>query len=225
MTAVGLLAGLGYGLLYGIVAGLAWRVSEAVSSRSQPSRRPLVSIEGALGGVLLGATVMLGASQSGVSADLLPAIGLTTSVAAAIAFGLIGPESPNGFVPSPQIGYKRDRASFWIGVAAVSLTLGLTTSVRAASSGISTVSTVWAGLSTMLTYGLTAGVVVGAASGRYAPVAAARLVRGWRGNLPFRLMTFLEDAHNRGVLRSNGAVYQFRHKLLLQAMLKDRNHS
>src|SRR4029077_18837774 len=29
--------------------------------------------------------------------------------------------------------------------------------------------------------------------------------------LPWRLMTFLNDAHQRGVLRQAGAVYQFRH--------------
>jgi hypothetical protein len=41
------------------------------------------------------------------------------------------------------------------------------------------------------------------------------LCRTWltiRGELPWRLMPFLHDAHvNRGVLRQVGAVYQFRH--------------
>lgn len=32
-----------------------------------------------------------------------------------------------------------------------------------------------------------------------------------RGQLPWRLMQFLDDAHRRGVLRQAGAVYQFRH--------------
>ncbi|MFJ4480252.1 NACHT domain-containing protein [Streptomyces xanthochromogenes] len=34
------------------------------------------------------------------------------------------------------------------------------------------------------------------------------------GRLPLRLMTFLDDAHLRGILRQNGAVYEFRHVLL-----------
>lgn len=34
---------------------------------------------------------------------------------------------------------------------------------------------------------------------------------GLRGRIPWRLMTFLEDAHRLGVLRQVGAVYQFRH--------------
>ena len=38
-----------------------------------------------------------------------------------------------------------------------------------------------------------------------------------RGRLPWRLLAFLEDAHQRGVLRQVGAVYQFRH-----ARLQDR---
>jgi hypothetical protein len=40
------------------------------------------------------------------------------------------------------------------------------------------------------------------------------LARSWlalRGRLPWRLMSFLDDAHRRGVLRQSGAVYQFRH--------------
>ncbi|MGH3709712.1 MAG: NACHT domain-containing protein [Pseudonocardiaceae bacterium] len=43
------------------------------------------------------------------------------------------------------------------------------------------------------------------------------VARGWlalRGKLPWRLMTFLQDAHQRGVLRQVGAIYQFRHALL-----------
>ena len=34
------------------------------------------------------------------------------------------------------------------------------------------------------------------------------------GNLPWRLMGFLEDAYLRGVLRRTGAEYQFRHARL-----------
>jgi len=44
-----------------------------------------------------------------------------------------------------------------------------------------------------------------------------RLVCGflaWRGLLPWRIMTFLEDACRRGVLRKVGPVYQFRHARL-----------
>jgi hypothetical protein len=42
-------------------------------------------------------------------------------------------------------------------------------------------------------------------------------VRCWlplQGRLPWRVTAFLEDAHQRGVLRQSGAVYLFRHALL-----------
>ncbi len=50
------------------------------------------------------------------------------------------------------------------------------------------------------------------------------LTRGWlafRHHLPWSLMSFLYDAHQRGVLRQAGAVYQFRH-LELQRRLATR---
>lgn len=39
-----------------------------------------------------------------------------------------------------------------------------------------------------------------------------------RGQLPWRLMAFLEEAHRRGVLRQVGAVYQFRHARLQEQL-------
>ncbi|MFI1067867.1 hypothetical protein ACH4TC_39080 [Streptomyces spororaveus] len=39
----------------------------------------------------------------------------------------------------------------------------------------------------------------------------ARLWLCGTGKLPWRLMSFLNEAHRRGVLRQEGAVYQFRH--------------
>ena len=41
-----------------------------------------------------------------------------------------------------------------------------------------------------------------------------RLVRAVRGELPWRVLGFLADAHRRGVLRQTGGVYQFRHTRL-----------
>jgi hypothetical protein len=53
--------------------------------------------------------------------------------------------------------------------------------------------------------------VAGSACGRYLAIHSWLAVRG---RLPWRLMTFLQDAHDRGVLRRVGAVYEFRHALL-----------
>jgi hypothetical protein len=46
----------------------------------------------------------------------------------------------------------------------------------------------------------------------------ARLCFAARSRLPWRLLTFLEEAHRRGVLRQVGAVYQFRHAFLQEAL-------
>lgn len=67
-----------------------------------------------------------------------------------------------------------------------------------------------------IAFGLVGGLVfgllfVGAAWGWFA------IARAWlavAGRLPWQLMTFLDDAHHRGVLRQAGAVYQFRHARL-----------
>lgn len=48
----------------------------------------------------------------------------------------------------------------------------------------------------------------------------ARLRLGVRGRMPWRMMSFLSDAHRRGVLRQSGATYQFRH-IRLQERLAD----
>jgi SEFIR domain-containing protein len=48
----------------------------------------------------------------------------------------------------------------------------------------------------------------------YARFTVARLVLAARGRLPWRLLAFLDDARDRGVLRQHGAVHQFRHQHL-----------
>src|SRR5262249_29007980 len=71
---------------------------------------------------------------------------------------------------------------------------------------------------TSVAAGLTAGAMFGLAAGLAVFLSRARgsfaLSVAWlalRGRAPLRLMRFLNDAHQRGVLRQAGAVYQFRH--------------
>jgi transcriptional regulator with XRE-family HTH domain len=49
-------------------------------------------------------------------------------------------------------------------------------------------------------------------------VALARVWLPLTGRLPWALVTFLDDAHRRGVLRQAGAVYQFRHARLQDSL-------
>jgi hypothetical protein len=66
--------------------------------------------------------------------------------------------------------------------------------------------------------GVAAGVLFGVAAvvvGSFkAPWPVYEMARTWlalRRQLPWRLMSFLDDAHQQGVLRQAGPVYQFRH--------------
>jgi hypothetical protein len=77
------------------------------------------------------------------------------------------------------------------------------------------------GVMTGVTAAITGGVAIGLAVGLMAPatwsasLAFVQLARLW--HTPPRMMRLLEDAHQRGVLRTVGPVYQFRH-----ARLQDR---
>lgn len=76
------------------------------------------------------------------------------------------------------------------------------------------------GVALGLAYGAAFGLATGSACVLARAWGAFTLSRTWfalRGRLPWRLMTFLDDAHRRGVLRQAGGVYQFRH-----ARLQDR---
>lgn len=83
-------------------------------------------------------------------------------------------------------------------------------------------------------YGIAVGIVVGFVGGIVGGVIGSFLIGEWswyeiararlalRRWLPWRLMSFLADAHRRGVLRQAGAVYQFRH-IELQRRLATRS--
>jgi len=73
------------------------------------------------------------------------------------------------------------------------------------------------GLAFGLTFGPSAGLMAATpkAWGRF---VMCRVFLASRGRQPWRLMSFLDDAHRRGVLRQAGAVYQFRHIELQQRL-------
>ncbi|SBW28577.1 putative membrane protein [Candidatus Protofrankia californiensis] len=72
------------------------------------------------------------------------------------------------------------------------------------------------GLGAGLVFGLVAGLagVFGLVLGldsAWGRLGLARLWLAWHGHQPPRLMAFLADAHERGILRQAGAVWEFRH--------------
>ncbi|WP_051852367.1 hypothetical protein [Streptomyces aureocirculatus] len=49
-------------------------------------------------------------------------------------------------------------------------------------------------------------------------LAVARVWLALTRRLPWRIMTFLDEAHRRGVLRRSGAHYEFRHLRMQQRL-------
>jgi hypothetical protein len=70
------------------------------------------------------------------------------------------------------------------------------------------------GLVLGLEFGLVIGLLSGLLPGTWVPYVVVRSWLAVRGQLPWRLMTFLEDCHRLGILRLVGPVYQFRHARL-----------
>ncbi len=101
--------------------------------------------------------------------------------------------------------------------------------VGIAAAAISTAQTwLWAGGVFAIAYGirfalglvvvLLLGATVRATDGAWVCYIDARLRLAALRGLPWRTISFLDDAHRRGVLRQTGAVYQFRHIRLQQQL-------
>lgn len=117
---------------------------------------------------------------------------------------------------SPQQTLRRDiLASLWVIVVNVA--------VVGAATGILVLNNVppprAIGVSSIVVAFLVVLIVSGSAWGQF---AAARFVLARRGRLPLRLMSFLDDAHRRGVLRQVGPVYQFRHAALQRHLARGK---
>ena len=196
---VALTAGTGAGVLAGVVDGLgAWLavgVTVETICRSEPSRG-VRRLRWSKAGYLVGA-------MAGIGIGLLagPVPGLVAALAGGFAAGLQGtpadPARPDA-AGGPAELLARDRGTWWlialVGGGAFGLGAGM--GVRVA-----------VGLAAGLTVGLTAASIQAA----WLPFSVARCWLAVTGRLPLRLMTFLADAHRRGVLRQVGGVYQFRH--------------
>lgn len=205
---VGLWVGLAFGLASALMIGLVLRHAAKSASPPFPARIRLWGNTGRLARWLgLGA----GAGLVGALATLLgggPWAAALGWLAVGVGAGLVGGlhEAVNvaadiGGAGSPLLVLRQDRV------------LAL---VRGAMTGLTAILVV--GLSGGLARSLVAGVVFGGASALAGASSTAyyRYVVGhaWlaiRGRLPWALMSFLDDAHRRGMLRRVGGVYQFRH--------------
>jgi hypothetical protein len=234
----GLAAGLVLGPVTGLVAGLAagitagiWTLFGGVSGPSRGMRVSLAELVGALAGALvvgLAVGFVLGPmSWIGAMFNIMPSLGLVSGSVGGFVGGLVfgfllilfrieSAPSDLAVAVSPSALLTRDRKAALLFMLVTGLVAGLVTGLPL-------------GLVFGPKAGLVAGLVAGLGVGLWLSVIRAAwpsytLARGWlasRRQLPWSLMSFLEDAHQRGVLRQVGAVYQFRH-IELQRQLATR---
>jgi hypothetical protein len=154
-------------------------------------------------GPLIGVAVdtIVGLTVGPAHTGIGPGIGLTTGLvvgpAAFLVFGVLTSSPAYGFLSGVVIGIADWLVSWLLGQFMGGLTAQFIS-----------------------------GALIGAVAGmllafRYSPWGAFTAQRCWRairGQLPWRLMDFLSDAHRRDVLRQVAAVYQFRHARLQQCL-------
>lgn len=203
--------GLAAGVLDGLGAALAAGLCAEFAGRREPARglrglhwTPAGLAIGTAGGLGVGITASY---TAGPLAGL--ASGLAVGVVATTALGLQAAPPDSGTTATPGTSLANDRRTFLALGSAAAITFGL-------GGGLG----VWIGV------GIGAAIAVGLGTGflqaAYGHFLIANCWLAMRRELPWRLMTFLADAHEKhGVLRQTGAVYQFRHAEL-QQRLSDR---
>ncbi|MFD4605675.1 NACHT domain-containing protein [Streptomyces sp. NPDC058464] len=157
-------------------------------------------------------TLFIGMMEWGLTIGL--ALGLVAGLAAGVHAWLVSP-ADTAQAASPQASLRTDRATvitrgvtlFAIGIAASTLARLLPAIHMLKEAFITSTFVPW--------------VLAG-------PLAVFLSAWGWflitrlwlcaTGRLPWRLMAFLEEAHQRGVLRQAGATYEFRHARLQEQL-------
>jgi len=214
----GIVAGLNAGWLPGLAgmtAGLALDLAAVRWTQPEPARgmRFRLGLSSLATSVATGLAVGL---ATGLPYGVLDGLasGSMTGLAAGLAAGLGGMPPALTAAARPLTVLMRDRRAALSLALAVGLGLG-----------------VGVGFGYPLGYGLIIGSAYGLAFGLAVTVLRTAwplyvLTRWWlalRFRLPFSLMSFLGDAHKRGVLRQAGAVYQFRHRDLQQRLASAPN--
>ncbi|MGW4873749.1 NACHT domain-containing protein [Streptomyces chartreusis] len=151
--------------------------------------------------------------QGGIASGLV--LGLIGGCACGVYRWLDTPADPTR-AASPSASLRGDR------LAVVTRGAAVTIAGSAASALLLLTTQDWFGMHGMaLQMALVMGplALILSACGR---LAVARLWLGATGRLPWRVMTFLEEAHARGVLRQAGARYEFRHLRLQECLEASR---
>jgi hypothetical protein len=223
-------------LAVGLPGMLGVGLALARRRRPEPSRgvrwRP--SISG------LATTLTIGLACFGLGLLAGPASGVDAGLAALLVFGFASglegvPRDLNAAASHRSVLVHDRRAALVNGLAGlltVGLAAGIAIGITGGGSGYTFSTAPAERLAAGLDFGLTAGIVAGIVFGLTSSMLntawpSYQLARGWLAagrRLPWSLMSFLDDAHQRGVLRQDGAVYQFRH-IELQHRLASRPRS
>jgi hypothetical protein len=242
----GPVVGLAVGLTQGLVTGLWWGAAAALVAVlagglgpgtgggrdpqwiAPPRWRRVFRSPGLAAGVTtglgFGISVGPGAGHGGFHVVRLMAglavglaIGLPLGLAFGVAESIAKPHADTARPLGPLASWRADRAYGLAAGLAAGLPLGILAGLVAGTPAGFGNGGLWAGVA--------AGLGVAAASGLAGlvvppaawPASLAFAQLAVRGPTPAHLLRFLEDARDRGVLRTVGPVYQFRH-----ARLQDR---
>jgi len=220
-----------FGVLLGLAIGAAGGVTLSFVPPSAPRRfvpRPLRSYE-LTRDLVFG---VIGAVVGGIVVGVLwgPNFGAAVGLVFGLAFGVVQrftePTEPREAVT--PVGTLRSDATALAYAAALGGVTGVL--VGAVMGGV--VGTANLGFTVPVSNPVLVGLLGGAVGGvigasglalvtqATSAVGVFAVTQAWlalRGYLPLRLMTFMEDTHQRGILRQVGPYYQFRH-----AALQDR---
>lgn len=135
-----------------------------------------------------------------------PTTGIITSLAAGLTAALTGGASPSAGnakgASNPILLLTADRVA------------SLLAAFTAGFSALLTLTFVYQELDVIVLVTSTLFTLVAIAAGSWGQFCVTRLMLGMLGRTPIRLIGFLREAHDRGILRQAGGVYQFRHNLL-----------
>jgi hypothetical protein len=217
LGATGLPTAPAFGFCGGLTAGTVWWLARRHRLPRLRTRalRPLGHLAT---GVVLGlATGLLVARGGGLAAGLV--LGSAGGCAQGLVAGIFGGYGALRPTPLDEIKPLSPR-SVLVAARTASLRQTLAATVIGCVGAVAAMSLVVGPSGPAALTALGMGAVGGLAVGLDTPSGRFLLARAYlwrRARLPRNLMAFLEDAHQRGVLRQAGAVYQFRH-----ARLRDR---
>ncbi|MGI5214402.1 NACHT domain-containing protein, partial [Plantactinospora sp. CA-290183] len=210
VTLIVALIGLSCVLVYRLGSGRA-----GLPRRSTPQLRALPShlVSGLGVGLVFGVPVaLIGPAVVEMTLDYALAAASVTIAFIAVVLGvgrwLNSPVTDTRHSPSPKSVLAADRTALLVTVGGVVAAVTVT---------------MWAFINAHPTYspiigigvgGLTGILVLSGSASAWLLYSLARVSFAMTGRLPWRLMGFLRDAHQAGVLRQAGAAYQIRHDLV-----------